>query len=57
MTPDFSHDAWQTFTADHDPADARRRFQERYGQQPQFVALDTRFKIATLKAGPTPDRE
>lgn len=55
--PDFSRGAWQMFTADHDPDEARAAFQARYGRPPQHVALDKRFRVVTLKAGPAPEEE
>jgi hypothetical protein len=56
-SPDFSQGAWQTFSADHDPNKAIAAFEKRYGRLPQYVALDTRFRVATLKAGPVPAPE
>ena len=55
--PDFSQGAWLTFTADHDPDSAITAFEKRFGRLPQHVALDTRFRVDTLKAGPVPAPE
>lgn len=42
---------WRAFTGDHDPGDARRRFEARYGQPPARVFLGLG---GLLLAGPVP---
>jgi hypothetical protein len=46
-----------TFTIDHDEQDAVTKFQRRYGQPPEHVIEDRRWKVPTLKVGPVPDDE
>ena len=53
--PDFSRGAWQMFTANHGEDNARKDFEARYGRPPQHVALDKRYRVVTLKAGPVPE--
>ena len=45
---------WQRFTPDHAPGEARRAFVAHYGAEPEHVGFDTRFRYATLVAGPVP---
>ncbi|HSN77869.1 MAG TPA: hypothetical protein VL334_22565 [Anaerolineae bacterium] len=48
---------WLTFTDDHEVEDARRRFERRYGERPQYVGTDERWPTKTLKLGPVPGLE
>lgn len=53
----LSRGAWMTFTIDHDEQDAAAKFLRRYGQPPEHVIEDRRWKVPTLKVGPVPDVE
>lgn len=52
---DFDQGAWLTFTADHNRDEAGAAFETRFGRPPAHVALDTRFRVPTLKVGPVPE--
>lgn len=56
-TPDFARGSWLTFTGDHGLDEAKRSFVNRFQCRPRYVALDTRFPVVTIKAGPVPEPE
>lgn len=50
VLPDAS---WLAFSADHDEDDAARRFEERFGQPPEYITESAgRYKM--LLVGPVP---
>ena len=50
-TPDLARGLWRGFTVDHDEADAARRFEQRYGQPPEYIVEDR----GVLWVGPIPE--
>ena len=53
VLPDAS---WLAFTADHDEDDAARRFEQRFGQPPEYITESNgRYKM--LLVGPVPEPE
>ena len=56
QVPVLPGQAWLAFTRDHDEDDAARRFEQRFGQPPEYIT-ESAGRYPLLLVGPVPDRE